>query len=544
MNSEDLPCVEKLQKTAKRILTQENTIKKESTDQRILLWNEVLENYNKYLDKECGNFLGDLDSCLRGEFNAALLILAISFADNRESFAPGERFSDNEREAYKKITQYNIFESRTTAGIRKKLELQNDETLARWYDDYQGMKKWVDTTLKDVGVDEHIRCYLNNKWNGYCCNVDKVLIQDHDRWIHRIMEYKKQHEIAVTTENKKKERALEEKQKLIEEHLREQKENDDRARVERSAEDQKLQERENNLSEKEKEIEQIRQQWNKVGSSSSRFVRLSGAKQYEMNFIGRTGLKVGKVKNQIEIRGRIFIVDEITHGSKCSIEECLSQIKRRLTPNEKQNLPENRYLTARLVEKKWLGAKERYTFRALFLSRPEKYAEFGCDTEPLTLADINPVLDDAQKEAKQIGETVFLCIASPTGFEPDLHTFTDGEAFHKRFISHDLSVCFIDLETATILINPHDLVAASFLPLCEIEIDLAKIEKVKRILYPLVDDRLLIQGYAEYLKVLEQCQKESGITDEGLIKKVFYQYGTEKELPVRYVKDVGLVIMK
>jgi hypothetical protein len=544
MNSEDHPCVEKLQKTAKRILTQENTIKKESTDQRILLWNEVLENYNKYLDKECGGFLGDLDNFFRGEFNAALLILAISFTDNGESFTPAERFSENEREAYKKITEYNVFESRTPAGIRKKLELQNDETLARWYDDYQGMKKWVDTALKDAGVDEHIRCYLNNKWNEYCRNVDKALNQDRDRWIHRIMEYKKQQEIAVTTENEKRDRALEEKQKLIEERLREQKENDDRARAERSAEDQKLQERENNISEKEKEIERIRQQWNKVEASSSRFVRLADAKQYEMNFIGRTGLKVGKVKNQIEIRGRIFIVDEITHGSKCSIEECLSQIKRRLTPNEKQNLPENRYLTARLVEKKWLGAKERYTFRALFFSRPEKYAEFGFDTEPLTLADINPALDDAQKEAKRIGETVFLCIASPTGFEPDLHTFTDGEAFHKRFISHDLSVCFIDLETATILINPHDLVAASFLPLCEIEIDLAKTEKVKRILYPLVDDRLLIQGYAEYLKVLEQCQKESGITDEGLIKKVFYQYGTEKELPVRYVKDVGLVIMK
>jgi len=160
------------------------------------------------------------------------------------------------------------------------------------------------------------------------------------------------------------------------------------------------------------------------------------------------------------------------------------------------------------------------------------------------MTNINPVLNDALNEAKQIGETVFLCIASPTGFEPDLRTFTDGDAFHKRFISQNLSVCFIDLETATIFVNPHDEVASSFLPVCEMEFDREKTERVKRILYPLVDDQLLYPGNAQYLEVLKQCQKESGITDEGIIKKVFYQYGTEKELPVRYIKDVGLVIMK
>ena len=253
---------------------------------------------------------------------------------------------------------------------------------------------------------------------------------------------------------------------------------------------------------------------------------------------------VGKVKNPIEIGSRTFIVEEITYGSKCSTEECISKIKRQLTSNEKQNLPENRHLTAKLAEKKWLGAKEKYTFRALFLSRPEKYAKFGFDTKPLAMTDINPVLDDALKEAKQIGETVFLCIASPTGFEPDLRTFTDGNAFHKRFISQNLSVCFIDLETATIFVNSHDEVATSFRPLCEMELYLAKTEKVKLILYPLVDDQLLLSGIAQYLKVQEQCQMESGINDEGIIKKVFYQYGTEKELPVKYDKGVGLYILK
>ena len=206
MFTENTDCVKMLLKPVKRILTQENIIKKESLAQRISRWNEVQENYDKYLDRECGEFLGDLDKCFHSEFNAALIILAISFTDNRESFAPAERFSDNELEAYKKITHYNVFESRTPAGIRKKLELQNDETLACWYDDYQCMKKWVDTTLKNEGMDEQVRYFLNNKWSEYCCNIDKAL---NHRWIHRIMEYKKEKESAAK-------KALDEQKKKIE----------------------------------------------------------------------------------------------------------------------------------------------------------------------------------------------------------------------------------------------------------------------------------------------------------------------------------------
>ena len=192
MFKEDTECVKKLLNPVKRILTQENIIKRESVAQRISRWNEVQENYDKYLDRECGEFLGDLDNCFHCDFNVALLILAISFTDNGESFAPAEKFSNNEREAYKKITQYNVFESRTSGGIREKLELQNDEILARWYDDYQDMKKWVDATLKDPGMDEHVRYYLNNKWSEICRNIDKAL---NHRWIHRIMKYKEEQKI-------------------------------------------------------------------------------------------------------------------------------------------------------------------------------------------------------------------------------------------------------------------------------------------------------------------------------------------------------------
>ena len=503
MFKEDTDCVKKLLMPVKRILMQENIIKKESVAQRISRWNEVQENYDKYLDRECGEFLGDLDKCFHGEFNAALLILAISFADNGESFTPAERFSDIEREAFKKITQYNIFESRTPTGIRKKLELQNDETLACWYDDFQTMKKWVDTALKNEGMDEQVRYYLNNKWSEYCCNVDKAL---NHRWIHRIMEYKKEKESATKKD-------LDEQKKKIDQKTMDL----DKKDQEIKSEINKLKDEKDKISEKEKEFQRIRQQWNKVKTSSSRLVRTGDVKQYEMTFIGRTELKIGKTGDRIEIQGKPFIVERISEYKGSMPDKYIPHIKYHLADDEIKNLPENRYLIVKLLEKKFFGTKKHYTFQASFLSRPRNYAEFGFDTEPLSLQDLNPVLVDAHDAAKQTGEPVFLCIASPTGFVPDLNSFINGEDFHKNFLSRYLSVCFLDLETAKLIFNPSDEVAKSFLPYCEMVFDYEKMEKVRRVLSKNVDDQFQQKGHAEYPLALKSCQEE-GLKEEGFIK--------------------------
>jgi hypothetical protein len=529
MFKEDTDCIKKLLMPVKRILTQENIIKKEPLAQRISRWNDVQENYNKYLDRECGDFLGDLDNCFRGEFTAALIILAISFTDNRESFAPAEKFSDNELEAYKKITQYNIFESRTPAGIRKKLELQNDETLACWYDDYQGMKNWVDTTLRNEGMDEQVRYYLSNKWSVYCSNIDKAL---NHQLIHRIMEYKKEKENATKT-------TLDEQKKKIEQKTIDLDKKDHEIKVEIN----KLKEEQDKISEKEKEFERIRQQWSNVKTSSSRLVRTGDVKQYEMTFIGRTDLKIGKTGDHIEIQGKTFIVEGSSEYKGSIPDKYIPQIKRQLADDEIKNLPENRYLIVKLLEKKFFGMKKRYTFQASFLSRPRNYAEFGFDTEPLSLQDLNPVLADARDAAKQTGETVFLCIGSPTGFCPELNEFINGVDFHKNFLSRYLSVCFLDLETAKLMFNPADEITKAFLPYCEMVLDREKLEKVRRVLSKNVDDQFQQKGHAEYPLAVKSCL-DAGLREEGFIKAAFYEYSEEKRLPVRYIDGVGLVMMR
>ncbi len=296
------------------------------------------------------------------------------------------------------------------------------------------------------------------------------------------------------------------------------------------------------LENKTQELEERIKLFNKVPESCSRFVKAGDVKQYEMTFIGRTEKKIGKTGVPIEIHGITFIVEGISENKGIIPINYIHQIKRQLTEIEIKNLPENRYLTIKLVEKKFLGRKRRYTFCSLFRSRPRNYAEFGFDTEPLTVNDINPILDKARDEAKRIGEPFFLCIASPTGFVPELHGFIDSEDFHKNFLSRYLSVCFLDLETAKLIFNPTDEIARSFLPYCEMVFESEKMKKIRMPLFRNLDEQFQQKSYAEYSLALKGCQYD-GPVDEGLVKAAFYQYGDEKGKKVKYIEGVGLVIM-
>jgi len=574
MFKEDKACVDNLLKPVKRILTQENSINKESTDKRMQLWNEVRENYNKYIDGDCGKFLKDMDNVFHSQFNAALLVLAITFEENGEIFESAHIFSDKEIEVYKKIAKYNVFDIYTPSDIRKKLEVNDNEVLLLLSDYYFVMEKWVNSTLNDSSMNLWVRFYLKKKWGDYRRTIDDAIRQDLDRWMHLISKYHEQQlndarikiaEVESAAEQSKgeitrKTEKFEVERKEHEESVRKYQEEkqifedqkDDLARVkvtlgmkEKEIHDQQkeFQKKEQELNEKVTEIERIRQKWNKVQESSSRFVSLGDVKQYEMNFIGRSELKIGALGKQIIIIGKTFKVEKITEDKESHSDILTSRIKCQLTETEIRNLPENRYLTIKLIEKKLLGTRQRYTFRALFLSRPSIYAEFGFDTEPLTVNDINPVLVDACNEAKSIGEPIFLCIASPTGFVPDIHTFMDSDDFHKNFLSKYLSVCFLDLETAKTIINPADEVGKSFLPYCEMELDREKMEKVRRVLYRAIDDQFQIENFAEYNKAL-LCCKEAGLLNDVYAKSAFYQYGDEKGMKVRPIKGVGLVMMR
>ena len=193
MYSEDTACIEKLLIPVKRVLKQENSIKNYSKEQRIGLWNVVRENFDKYLDGDCGRFLKDMDNHIHGQFTAALLILGSSFKEKGEPFEAAHYFSEKELNVHKKILHYSIFEILSPAEIRNKLSLHDENVQDLLYDYYFSLDPWVNSTLNDGEINLGVRCYVKEKWDEYRRLINTALRQDHDAWMHQIIEFGKRH---------------------------------------------------------------------------------------------------------------------------------------------------------------------------------------------------------------------------------------------------------------------------------------------------------------------------------------------------------------
>jgi len=219
MYSEDTACIEKLLIPVKRVLKQENLIKKDPKERRIRLWNTVRENFDKYLEGDCGRFLKDMDNHIHGQFSASLLILASSFKEKGETFEAAEYFSEKELNAYKKISQYTIFEILSPAEIRNTLELHDDNVQDLLYGYYFGMDTWVNSTLNDSEMNLGFRYYLKEKWEDYRRVINTALRQDQDVWMHLIIEYGKQHKDVAEQKTFSRNVEIEKKQKEYEPSL-------------------------------------------------------------------------------------------------------------------------------------------------------------------------------------------------------------------------------------------------------------------------------------------------------------------------------------
>jgi len=200
MFREDIACAEKLLIPAKLILSQENLIKKDPAERRIRLWNEVRGNYDKYLTGCCGSFLRDMDNHIHGQFNAALLILAISFKDQGDNAEAAGYFSEKELKAYKKMSGYAVFEILSPAELRNSLELRDDHMLDLLYEYSFSMDTWITSALNDNEISMGVRSYLKERWEKYRRIIAAALRQDHDFWMHSILEYSRQRRDAFLPE--------------------------------------------------------------------------------------------------------------------------------------------------------------------------------------------------------------------------------------------------------------------------------------------------------------------------------------------------------
>jgi hypothetical protein len=93
--------------------------------------------------------------------------------------------------------------------------------------------------------------------------------------------------------------------------------------------------------------------------TGDRNVNLEMAKQYELNFIGRIEDKLGKKDTIQKILDRSFFIENITVGKDNRMKNFSQQIKV-ISQIEQKNLPENKFIVAKLIEKNY-SEKNRNT---------------------------------------------------------------------------------------------------------------------------------------------------------------------------------------
>lgn len=601
-------CVKELLKPAERVLKESLDISREKFEKRVKLWEQIDENYDRYKDEECGEFLKDLDMHFRSKFEGALAILAWSFWKNEEPYLPASRmYMDRELEALERVLRYNVFEIYSIEDIMKKIMHRDNNVLGLLRDYYHGTGRWIEDALADPEIALSLRNFLKSKWGAYKGKINEAIAKAtmmfdwfrdfltmadeetdavkrvyqkrlaekeeeiealRERIAELIQEFEleKQHlmgEMSRASEDeierlKREKEELqrkfeEERQKLIKEISRMKDEESRRALEEqlqkareemlssiRAMEDEirrkefELRQREMELRKKEMELAQkedevskrIKEVMELVGKveKGSRFVKRDEARIMEMNFVGRMK---GKFKEDVRILGKTFKIESVEEKTTAD----KSAYAGKLSERDLKNIPDNRLVEVHLREKKLLGKKEGMIIKALFYGRPERYAEIGFDTDPIELADINALLVDAKNEAK--GDRVVLLVASPTGFEKRIENYVNSQDFHRNFISENVSLALLDLESGELIYNPHDEYARAFEPMLRLERNEEFLAKVK----DFIEDKILKKGYIRLEEAIEHFA-------EDMVKMAFHELSKEKGYITKFIEGVGYVLVK
>ncbi len=285
-----------------------------------------------------------------------------------------------------------------------------------------------------------------------------------------------------------------------------------------------LKRKETELVEKEKELKMKIDEILRVSDNlekGSRLIIREDARIQELNFIDR--LK-SKFKDKVEILGKTYKVEEKSEKVGVYTE------KFNLDERTLKNLPENRYLEIRLKEKKLLGGSE-VLLKCYYVTRVDKLAEYGFDTDPLELADINMYLVDARDSLMDV--RTILLIASPLGFEKKIKNYISSNEFHKNFYSENVSLLLLDIDTGELIYNPNDEFAKALIPSVRMELDKEIYTKIKEC----IRNKLQTNRYLT-LNDVSECG------DAIYVKKAFYDLANETGGIVKYIENAGLVLIR
>ncbi len=262
--------------------------------------------------------------------------------------------------------------------------------------------------------------------------------------------------------------------------------------------------------------------------TGNRPIRSEDAKQHELIFIERLGKKFEENGRSLKYKNKSFLINPSNEWDTF--------------PNRDLNVPTNRYIDVKLVERTLIVTGQKFTFKGHFYSRVRKFSNLGKDSAPIMLKEINPLLNDSINEAKQINEPIFLLIASPTGFDKKVTDSVNNET-GLSFASKNLSIGLVDLGTGESFFNPHDELTKMCNPLCDLITIDEKIAKYRKFIFELLDKESAFFENVQYSLLKDQCVNRSYI-DAELILKNFRDYAKERGCKIRNVPDVGQVILK
>ena len=571
----DIDCVKRLLSPAERVLKAGRDVYRERYDKRLSLWKDVEEHYDRYLNGECGELLSDIDKMVRGKFEAALALLALSFRINSEEFNQ-KRFKDDDLTLIDEVTKFNVFEILSVDDILKKIYRRDSDVydLLRTY--YLGLDRWIDERILDPNISLDLRSYVKHTWQKYKEKLNRAFAEasKYD-WFRAVLEdwEKEKSEIVedfslrvqeLGERMKDMRREFEsEKEKLIEsisreseseiEKLKREKEElvrkfeTEREQIAREIaemKDRELQEKlrsqlelernrmlaeiremEERLRQKELELlarereirkrdEEIRRKIAEIMSiqEAEKGTRLVRADEAKMMEVNFIERLRSKLK-EISINGRLFRAST------------MDEIKISL---EKDSPEELTMLCVEMRERRLLGG-ERFRIYALFFIRPGKFAEMGFDTNPAELGEVEKVISMFRKSESRFS----IVIASPLGFENRVKRFVNSDEFYRNFYSERISLLLLDTETNEVFFNPNDSFARSISGYIQLEIEPEIYARVKNCI-------LSKLGGRDYLPLSEAMI----CGDREYARRAFYEIAKEIGGHVKYIEGFDLVLIR
>ncbi|MGA2917924.1 hypothetical protein [Methanoregula sp.] len=278
------------------------------------------------------------------------------------------------------------------------------------------------------------------------------------------------------------------------------------------------------------------------GSEPGHFiVSTSSAQQREFDFINRIEHKLKSNKDCIRFSGQCFTVDEIIKGDTFSNCSATSNSMNDKKFKRTDTVPKNQYIKAVFTEKSITLRKKSLIFYAVFVSHIEDYLKNGFDSKPLELKEIPAYLDLGIKESCKNFHHILFCIASPTGFE-NIEDSNSDKKIMSSFISSNVTLCFLDLHKNKKFFNEFDKKSIELSKICDLETKGETLLKLKKILYPEMDQKLLVSQSVS-LKHCIEFSKTNEYLDSGLVEEIFSHYAKEKKLVIKDIPPMGPVIV-